>query len=627
MTSYIGAMLGADPDMLSVPLRFLSSLSRDARLDNIVSAAIRMVLVGAAVSLIRRLVGYLSGKIERYLFPSAYIAINDASYAWISAWIAQDASAQAQIHDFELSTAEWRQIRNKSAGALTARSAGGLGGKNASWTSKHIIGQILPTYWHNIRIKHEGQYLWVTRKKGFFARSINRTEDHYQIRTFRFQKNALKRFLVAAHRAFYAKGESELLIFHSKRLNAGWFKPVSRPARPWASVILPGNVAQNLLGDIERFLSDKETSWYAARGIPHRRGYLFHGPPGAGKTTLATALASKLRLDIYVVNPSQRGMDDSKLSKLFRDCPSRSVVLIEDIDCVLPRRPHTARQRIVIRDEDADEDSGIGEMDVDDTAQHGPGASGQDAAPKGGLPPSSVTLSGMLNAIDGVSSQEGCILIATTNHLTRLDPALSRPGRFDLWIPFYDAVPEQARALFAHFYPFEAEDLAEISNEKDSSAQRWIQADLDGLADEFTSTLFPTSEREKVGGRDGLTVSMTALQGYLLEHKDAPKTAVEQVGAWIDILEAKRQEEKATYASHTLKTRPAKAASKKKAGQGNKEPQEKKDRAGKDGVDGSHETDQGDGKEKSTRPEDGKEGIEQPTDGKKTQSEGEGLVE
>lgn len=91
--------------------------------------------------------------------------------------------------------------------------------------------------------------------------------------------------------------------FDARRINPTWQNPVSRPARPWSSVVLPGSVKENLLRDVQKFLSEKEMSWYAARGtsrdgdaprvrrliegIPHRRGYLFAGEPGSGKTTLS----------------------------------------------------------------------------------------------------------------------------------------------------------------------------------------------------------------------------------------------------------------------------------------------------------------------------------------------------
>lgn len=48
----------------------------------------------------------------------------------------------------------------------------------------------------------------------------------------------------------------------------------------------------------------------AAHGIPWRRGYLFHGPPGSGKTSLVTALAGRLHKSIYVINLSSPAMND-----------------------------------------------------------------------------------------------------------------------------------------------------------------------------------------------------------------------------------------------------------------------------------------------------------------------------
>lgn len=71
------------------------------------------------------------------------------------AWLAQDPAAQAQIRDFQLSTSEWRQVRQGSGNALrvetqrngsVAPSSPTVGEHNASWTAKDIIGQVIPTY-------------------------------------------------------------------------------------------------------------------------------------------------------------------------------------------------------------------------------------------------------------------------------------------------------------------------------------------------------------------------------------------------------------------------------------------------------------------------------------------------
>jgi chaperone BCS1 len=65
----------------------------------------------------------------------------------------------------------------------------------------------------------------------------------------------------------------------------------------------------------------------------------------------------------------------------------------------------------------------------------------------------SVTFSGLLNALDGVRTQEGRILFMTTNHPENLDPALVRPGRVDLQVKLDYASFYQMEELFLRFHP------------------------------------------------------------------------------------------------------------------------------------------------------------------------------
>ena len=139
---------------------------------------------------------------------------------------------------------------------------------------------------------------------------------------------------------------------------SGWPKD----KRPFSSVILDRGIAENIKNDILEFL--QSSKWYLERGIPYRRGYLLYGPPGTGKTSFITALAglnlenniqfipiksyyykiiASIEHDIAVLNLSDRGLTDDRLSALFAKAPLNSIILLEDVDAAFSSRDQTQK--------------------------------------------------------------------------------------------------------------------------------------------------------------------------------------------------------------------------------------------------------------------------------------------
>ncbi|KAL4950835.1 P-loop containing nucleoside triphosphate hydrolase protein [Aspergillus filifer] len=232
----------------------------------------------------------------------------------------------------------------------------------------------------------------------------------------------------------------------------------------------------DLVKDMEEFLDESTQRWYVARGFPYRRGYLLIGPPGTGKSSFTFSIAGRFDLDIYTLNLS--GVGDKTLMKLFADLPPHCIILLEDVDA-----------------------AGMGRRDDSDAGQTTNPASG-------------VTLSGLLNVLDGVSSQEGRVLIMTTNHIEHLDDALIRPGRIDRKVYFElvdrDVTARLFRTVFSQMPDAHKHATEDIDDEN-----------MEGLAIKFAAKV-----PEKI-------FSPAEILSYLLERKKSPVRAVSEVEDWV----------------------------------------------------------------------------------------------
>jgi hypothetical protein len=181
--------------------------------------------------------------------------------------------------------------------------------------------------------------------------------------------------------------------------------------RKMESVFLPAEDKASICDDLKSFISSKTRDIYERLCITYKRIYLFAGIPGAGKTSFIKALAGSIGYNLAIMNFSPK-LDDSGLMRLVLNLPEKTILLMEDMDCLFQsRKAH-------------DTDTNI------------------------------ITLSGMLNTFDGIGTKHGLICFITTNFKSHLDPALIRPGRVDKILTFDYATKEQMETLFK-FYMWE----------------------------------------------------------------------------------------------------------------------------------------------------------------------------
>ena len=195
-----------------------------------------------------------------------------------------------------------------------------------------------------------------------------------------------------------------------------WRRRSEIQPRSRESVALKEGQMDRILDYLKDFLANREA--FQKVDIPYRTGILLYGDPGSGKSSTALAIANELKMNVYIVSLTSL-LNDDALNDAFSGIPANSIVVLEDIDITA-----------AVRDRDKD-DSGV-------------------------------TMTGMLNVLDGFQSPPGVITIMTTNRRDVLDKAIIRPGRVDLEEELDCLDSFQLRGLCNYFMGYVPENLPEI---------------------------------------------------------------------------------------------------------------------------------------------------------------------
>ena len=213
-------------------------------------------------------------------------------------------------------------------------------------------------------------------------------------------------FFVALGQLLYKKmsekmgGGPNSMMFGLGNSNAKVYVPSTDGGIRFADVAGEDEAKDNLQ-EIVNYLHDP--SKYKAIGASMPKGILLVGPPGTGKTMLAKAVAGEANVPFFSISGSEFvemfvGMGASKVRNLFDQAKEKApcIVFIDEIDAIGQKR------------------SG---------GQYG----GNDEREQ--------TLNQLLTEMDGFEGNNGVIILAATNRPESLDPALTRPGRFDRRVP------------------------------------------------------------------------------------------------------------------------------------------------------------------------------------------------
>lgn len=412
-----------------------------------------LAAIGSAAALARRAAVHGAQVLRRQLLVNVEISKTDPSYPWVLGYLSRPRESPGLL------ASRLTRIRQLSV-KTTTRSGGGKAGSAAGPAHAHFA--LVPGYGSHVIRHAPGVYVMVQREKSSTAEmSTGEPHETMTLTALWAHRHVFEEIFGDAHGMMARATEGKTVVYTVRGFD--WVQlGEPRRKRPLGSVVLDEGVKEGIVADVKDFIARQE--WYAERGIPYRRGYLLFGPPGGGKSSFIHALAGELNFAIATINLSERGMADDKLAMMMQKLPARTIVLLEDADAAFVNR----------KQKESDGYSG-----------------------------STVTFSGLLNALDGLSAGEERIAFLTTNHIDRLDPALIRPGRVDMIIRVGEATRYQAGQMFDRFYG----DV-----DKDGTGRERFLKKLDDMG------LFDENNPRRT--------SAAAIQGIFLFHKNDMEGAI-----------------------------------------------------------------------------------------------------
>jgi len=230
---------------------------------------------------------------------------------------------------------------------------------------------------------------------------------------------------------------------HSRSSDNGveWMRVATHPDSLKDKIVLRDTNKEYLMNEVKHFVENKQ--WHIDNGFPYKLGICLHGEPGCGKTSTIRYISHMTGRNTHYLRLGQI-TTERQFTDLLQERSldlSKSVLVLEDIDC-----QELARKR-----------SEQPETEKDD--------------PKTSSKPPPLTLDTLLAILDGILTKEGQIVIITTNHKNKLDPALIRPGRVDIDIELKLCDQDMISRLCRQFYGCEPPAIIQqIENDKLSPA-------------------------------------------------------------------------------------------------------------------------------------------------------------
>jgi chaperone BCS1 len=194
---------------------------------------------------------------------------------------------------------------------------------------------------------------------------------------------------------------NQLTTYFIKDNETWWTDALEVDKRNFNTIFLPHEQKSTLINFLSDFYSKK--TWYLEKGIPYQAGVLLYGPPGTGKSSIIKAVASHFNKHICIL----RSNDLIKMQAAVIDLPRNAVMVLEDVDS----------NEIVLKEEYQTKKK---ENKTKMNTQTGEFSS------------TTITLSDILNILDGIMNVPGRVIFMTTNHIEKLQESLIRPGRIDL---------------------------------------------------------------------------------------------------------------------------------------------------------------------------------------------------
>ena len=372
-----------------------------------------LAVLGVGFAYLRNIPSYVYNWMRRRLVIRVDILDRDEAFSWLIAWLAQH-PYKRRCRLLSVNTNNKTPVKTSN---ISCKESKGV---------KNIVLSPAPGP-HFFFYKRRLVILRRSRQEGGDLKGgLLGIQEKFDLTIFSRDVSIVNSLLEEARDVANPDDKSVVNVYRADWAN--WVLARKQPVRDLGSVILADNKTEKLLEDLKDFQASEE--WYARTGVPYRRGYLLYGPPGNGKSSVVVSLASALNLNICVLTLSAKGMGDETLMQLCSEPPPNSLILLEDIDCACVTRE------------------------------------GDD---------SDLTLSGLLNAIDGITATEGRIMFMTTNQPDKLDDALIRPGRCDISMELDVATRDQASRLFLHFYPHLNERAVSFGLENKGKSMAHIQ--------------------------------------------------------------------------------------------------------------------------------------------------------